>query len=82
MNMAKPRKQVTASDFKARCGQLIEEVSKGKGPVVITRRGKPVAKLEAFEAPARQSLFGFAKGSITIHGDILSPIDVEWEAAK
>lgn len=79
--MAKRPNHVTASDFKARCGQIIEEVSKGKGPVVITKRGKPVAKLVTVEAPERQSLFGFAKGSVKIHGDIIEPIDVEWEAA-
>ncbi len=81
MNMAKSRKHVTASDFKAHCGQLIDEVSKGKGPVVITKRGKPVAKLSAIDAPARHSLFGFAKGFVKIHGDIIAPIDVEWESA-
>ncbi len=79
--MAKPRNQITASDFKSRCGRIIEEVSQGKGPFVITKRGKPVAKLVGVEVPARESLFGFAKGYIKIHGDIIEPIDVEWEAA-
>ncbi len=78
--MAKPH-QITASDFKARCGRIIEEVSRGKGPFVITRRGKPVAKLVAVEVPVPESLFGFARGYIKIHGDIIEPVDVEWEAA-
>jgi prevent-host-death family protein len=82
MDMVKKRHPVTASAFKAHCGKFIDEVSKGKGPVVITKRGKPVAKLVAVETPARQSLFGFAKGYIKIHGDIIEPIDVEWEAAR
>ncbi len=79
--MAKRLNHVTASDFKARCSQIIEEVSKGRGPVVITKRGKPIAQLVTVKATKRQSLFGFAKGCVKIHGDIIEPIDVEWEAA-
>jgi prevent-host-death family protein len=80
--MAKKPKTITASDFKARCGQVIEEVSAGKGPVVITKRGKPVARLVSVEEADPGTILGFAKGFIKIHGDIVSPIDVEWEAAR
>ena len=72
---------ISASDFKARCSQVIDDVAKGRGPVVITKRGRPVAKLVPAEGE-RKSIFGFAKGNITIHGDIVEPIDVEWEAAR
>ena len=50
-------------------------------PVVITRRGRPIARLVPVDdAPA--SLFGAARGSVKIIGDIIDPIDVKWEAAQ
>ena len=80
--MTKKQKTISSSDFKARCGQMIDEVSSGKGPVVITRRGKPVAKLVRIDGGDRKTSFGFAKGCIKIRGDIMAPIDVEWEAER
>lgn len=73
---------ISASDFKARCSQVIDEVVKGRGPMVITRRGKPVAMVVPVEPKRSTSLFGFARGCITVQGDILSPIAVTWEAAR
>ena len=67
-----------ASEFKARCLALMDEVAESGEEIVITKRGKPVAKL----APAERrpgTLFG-AGGEIAIHGDIIEPIDVGWEA--
>jgi prevent-host-death family protein len=74
-------KTISASDFKARCAQVINDVAKGRGPVVITKRGRPIAKLVPADEEGK-SIFGFAKGCITIRGDIVEPIDVEWEAAR
>ena len=68
-----------ASEFKARCLQLMDEVADGGGEIVITKRGKPVAKLTSHrERP--KTLFGIDRGRLEILGDIISPIDVEWEA--
>ena len=68
-----------ASEFKAKCLRLMDEVAEDGGEIVITKNGKPVAKLTAFhERP--KSLFGIDKGRLKILGDIISPIDVEWEA--
>ena len=68
-----------ASEFKAKCLGLMDEVAEHGSEIVITKNGKPVAKLTAFhERP--KSLFGIDKGRLKITGDIISPIDVEWEA--
>ena len=68
-----------ASEFKAKCLKLMDEVAEDGGEIVITKNGKPVAKLTAFrERP--KSLFGIDQGRLTILGDLVSPIDVEWEA--
>ena len=68
-----------ASEFKAKCLGLMDEVAEHGGEIVITKNGKPVAKLTAFhERP--KSLFGAGRGRMKILGDIISPLDVEWEA--
>ena len=75
---ASPR-SIEASEFPAKCLNLMDEVSENGGAVVITKLGKPVAMLTAIgEQP--KSLFGLGRGRMKITGDIISPIDVEWEA--
>ena len=56
------------------------DVAQGRGTVIITKRGRPVAKLVP-AGDSEEPVYGFAKGRITIHDHIVEPIDVEWEAA-
>ena len=72
--------EISAAEFKAKCLKLMDEIAKTRKPIVITKRGKPVAKLVAVETERRRPLFGYMAGTITYVGDIESPIDVEWEA--
>ena len=70
---------IKASEFKAKCLKLMDEVAENGEEIVITKNGKPVAKLTAYrERP--KTLFGIDKDRLEILGDIISPIDVEWEA--
>ena len=70
---------IKASEFKAKCLKLMDEVAENGEEIVITKNGKPVAKLTAYrERP--KTLFGIDKDRLIILGDIISPIDVEWEA--
>ena len=68
-----------ASEFKAKCLALMDEVAESGEEIVITKRGKPVAKLTPCER-RRGAPWGRYRDIIQIHGDIISPIDVEWEA--
>ena len=72
--------EISAAEFKAKCLKLMDEIARTRKPIVITKRGKPVAKLVAVEPETRKPLFGYMAGTITYVGDIESPIDVEWEA--
>jgi prevent-host-death family protein len=69
-------KSINASDFKARCLRVLDEVQATRHEVVITKRGKPVAKLGPIGA-ARGSLRGAWKGMARIHGDI---VQVDWSS--
>ena len=70
---------VKASEFKATCLKLMDEVAETGKEIVITKRGKPVAKLTSHQERPK-TLFGIDRGRLKITGDIISPIDVEWDA--
>ena len=75
------RKTIKASEFKAKCLALMDEVARTGETVVITKNGEPVADLVPHRVKKR-SPFGVWKGQVEITGDIMSPIDVEWDAMK
>ncbi|MXZ73469.1 MAG: type II toxin-antitoxin system prevent-host-death family antitoxin [Acidobacteria bacterium] len=70
---------IKASEFKARCLKLMDEVAASGQEIVISKNGRPVARLAPYRTRPR-SLFGIDKGKIAILGDIIEPLDVEWEA--
>jgi prevent-host-death family protein len=72
---------IKASEFKAKCLALLDEVQRTGETLVITKKGKPVAEV-APHKPVRRSPIGIWKGRTEILGDIVSPIDVEWDALK
>ena len=75
-------KIMKASEFKAKCLAVMDEVAKTGEPVIVTKNGKPVAELVPHQPKAKRSPFGILKGDLVIKGDIISPIDVEWDAMK
>jgi len=72
---------IKASEFKAKCLALMDEVERTGDPVVITKNGKPVAELVPHRR-SRPKALGLLKDTLLITGDIISPIDVEWDALK
>ncbi len=70
---------IKASEFKARCLKLMDEVAESGGEIVITKNGRPVSRLVPYRARP-ESLFGIDRGRFEIIGDIVEPVDVEWEA--
>ena len=81
INLGAEMRTIKASEFKAKCLQIMDEVAATRDPVIITKNGVAVAQLvPVTRKPA--TLVGALKGSITILGDIISPIDVEWEAMR
>jgi prevent-host-death family protein len=76
-------KTMPAGEFKARCLSIMDQVSSTRTPVVITKRGKPVAKLVPVEA-APAWVPGRLAGKIEILGDIVSPVTPleDWESLK
>jgi prevent-host-death family protein len=71
----KPMQEVAISEFKAKCLSLLEEVSKTRTPLRVTRRGKPIADVvPASSETEERSWIGSMSDSIDIVGDIVSPV--------
>lgn len=75
MTMKPTYKTVPAGKFKAQCLALLDRVAESGEPIVVTKRGKPVARVVPARAEAPPSL----SGSVTFHGDVIGPILDDWE---
>lgn len=69
-------REIPAAKFKEQCLALLESV--GPDGIVITKRGKPIAKLIPLGADSA-SLIGSLKAKLKIKGDIMST-GVRWHA--
>jgi prevent-host-death family protein len=76
-------KTMRAGEFKARCLKVMDQVQKTRETLVITKRGKPVAKLVPADKTG-DDVFGCLKGVVKIVGDIESPVVLpeDWEASR
>ena len=66
-------KTIPAGEFKTHCLRIMEEVSKRRQPVLITKKGVPVAKLVPVEQTERD-IVGCLEGVMEIIGDIEAPL--------
>jgi prevent-host-death family protein len=72
-------RQCTASDFKAHCLSLLDDVATTGEPVVVTKRGRPVARVVPVEQPAS------LRGSVTFlvaDDELLAPLPARWDAVE
>jgi prevent-host-death family protein len=77
--------EIAISKFKATCLAVLERVKKTGEPVVVTRFGQPIARIEPFSSQSpRRIKLGGGVGTMRILGDIVGPIgDIsDWEAAQ
>jgi prevent-host-death family protein len=77
-----PAKTIPAGEFKAKCLKLLDQVAERRETLVITKHGKAVAQIVPMPAEEWIDPVGAMRGSVLWMGDIISPIDVEWEAMK
>jgi prevent-host-death family protein len=74
-------KQIAAGEFKARCLAIMDQVFESGEPVLITKHGRPVAKLMPAEKRI-DDIFGYMSGKVKILGDIVGPVTPleDWES--
>jgi prevent-host-death family protein len=78
MTMPVRPRSIAAGRFKAGCLALIDDVAATRREIVITKRGKPLARLVPLEPRATEP----GAGMIEYQGDLISPIDAEWDASR
>lgn len=74
---------IRASEFKAKCLALMDQVARTGETIVVTKKGKPIAELRPHRKPPAKTLIGLHRGQVDISGDIVSPPSRRlWEAMK
>jgi len=74
--------QIPITQFKAQCLKLLDQVSKSGKPLVITKRGKPLAQVIR-AAPEKRSLMGDLRGTAEVVGDIVYfDTSADWECLR
>ena len=76
MTMKGSRRTIAAGEFKAKCLKMLDQVAETKEVLVVTKRGKPVAKV----VPLDDGLSTDLRGSVTCLTDIVAPTGERWDA--
>ena len=66
---------INASEFKAKCLHIMDEVNQTGEEIVITKNGKPVAILKPYRTPPT-TIFGLHKSKIQSKDDLIAPLDI------
>jgi prevent-host-death family protein len=82
--MAGKMGRIPATEFKAKCLELMDRVAERRESFVITKRGRPVAKLVPVDRKPKDSIFGWLRGEAWERGDIVAPAvsPKEWEVVR
>jgi len=76
---APSRGRVAAAEFKARCLELMDRVRETGAEYIVTKHGKPVAKLVPYTEPSRPTFFGSMKGTVLKYERPFDPIDGDYD---
>jgi prevent-host-death family protein len=71
--------RISASQFKARCLGLMDQVALSGEPLLITKNGEPVAELHPCQPAVVTNPFGLHPQTRLL-GDVISPLDILWDA--
>ena len=73
---------MSAAEFKATCLELMDKVKATGAEYVITKHGKPVAKLVPCAPLKKKSLLGCMKGTVLKYDRPFDPVPGEWDVNK
>ena len=74
--------EIAATLFKAQSLSLIDRVAQTREEVVITKHGKPMARLVPMASEPAASLFGYMAGTVLQETDIVAPTGEAWNAER
>lgn len=77
------QKVVGATEFKAKCLALLDELEEQGGEITVTKRGRPIATVRPAKKRRFKSTAGILEGKIEILGDIVNFETTDlWEALR
>ena len=76
---AQGAQQIAAAEFKTRCLELMDRVRETGAEYIVTKHGRPVARLVPVQERARQSLFGSLSGTVLEYERPFDSIDADYE---
>ncbi len=68
---------IKASEFKAKCLKLMDEVAESGQEIVVTKNGRPVSRVVPYREKSTLT-FGRNRGLFETHTDIVEPMPAEW----
>jgi len=71
--------QMAAAEFKAHCLQVLDEVQQSGKSLIVTKRGKPVARIVPIPKTNPGSLYGCLRDMLKIQGDLVESTGEMWE---
>ena len=71
--------RIAVSDFKTHCLRLLDRVRSTREELTVTRYGKPIARVVPYDEE-EEMFVGSLSGCVTGYGDLVSPVDADWEA--
>ena len=77
-------KSMKASEFKAKCLSVLDDVERTGEPVLVMKHGRIVAKLTSARVPVARDPWKRLEGMMTIDGDLTGPVlpAEAWDATK
>jgi prevent-host-death family protein len=67
--------EINAADFRSNCFKILDQVKQTHKEVIITKRGKPIAKLVHIAKPKEKDpLLGSMEGLVETIGDLTEPV--------
>jgi prevent-host-death family protein len=67
-------KSVAISEFKSHCLSLLEDVARTGEPLLVTKRGRPLARITPSGNIAIARPQDTLRGSVSYEGDLLAPV--------
>ena len=78
----RPGERIAAAEFKARCLELMDRVRETGVEYVVTKHGRPVARLVPVRERAREPLFGALRGTVLEYERPFDPIDGDYDVNR
>jgi prevent-host-death family protein len=69
---------VGSAEFKAHCLQLVDHVKEARAEYLVTRHGRPVARLVPVDGDARMSPLGSMRGTVLVYDRPFDPVPAAW----